>query len=190
MVPLLGAGQRRLHRNVLGGRVTLWSRPVPLTVYNGLGILTLDVRARVRYNSPMTRSGLHTTPERSALMGRVRQRDTGAELEVRRTLHGLGARFRTNVKNLPGSPDIANKTKRKAILVHGCYWHYHEGCSRGRVPKRNSAFWRGKLERNRQRDRENVRALSHLGYDILVVWECDLMDVERLTCRLSEFWFE
>ena len=150
----------------------------------------LDVRALARYNGPMTRPDLPTTPERSALMSRVRQKGTSAELAVRKTLHGLGARYRTNVRYLPGSPDIANKSKRKALFVHGCFWHYHKGCPRGTVPKRNSAYWEEKLERNRERDRQKTEALSGLGYDILVVWECDLAHPERLERRLHRFWFE
>ncbi len=68
------------------------------------------------------------------------------------------------MRYLPGSPDIANKSKRKALFVHGCFWHYHKGCPRGTVPKRNSAYWEEKLERNRERDRQKTEALSGLGY--------------------------
>ena len=130
---------------------------------------------------------LSTTPERSALMKNVRQRGTSPELLVRKILTKFGARYRLNVKLLPGSPDIANKARRKAIFVHGCFWHGHEMCKKATLPKRNRAFWKKKLEDNRQRDARNLSALSNMGFDVAVVWECELVD-PRLKHRLSRFW--
>lgn len=130
-----------------------------------------------------------TTPERSALMKRVRQRGTNLEAVVRRALTRLGARYRLNVKELPGSPDIANRSKRKAIFVHGCFWHHHDACSRGRIPGRNREFWYDKLQRNVERDRRKVENLQELGYDVLTLWECELTDPAELERRLSDFWF-
>jgi DNA mismatch endonuclease (patch repair protein) len=133
-------------------------------------------------------SGLKTDPKRSALMRRVRQRDTEPELAVRRILTSLGARYRVNVRDLPGSPDVANKSRRRALFVHGCFWHSHQFCSRGQVPKRNREFWSEKLGANRARDTRKVRELSEYGFDVLVVWECELEDEPILRDRLEKFW--
>jgi len=134
-------------------------------------------------------STLEPTARRSALMKRVRQRDTEPEWAVRRSLWSIGARYRVNVRGLPGSPDVANRARRKAIFVHGCFWHFHEGCDRGRLPKRNRAFWKKKLEGNRARDASKVEQLGALGFDVLTLWECELAD-EALLSRLHDFWFQ
>ncbi len=122
-------------------------------------------------------------------MRRVRRSNTPAEIAVRRALFGLGARFRVNVKSLPGSPDIANKKRRKAIFVHGCFWHRHDGCLKTTLPKRNREFWLSKFENNRARDERKLAELKHLGFSVLTVWECETEDVSRLTRRLWRFWF-
>lgn len=121
-------------------------------------------------------------------MRRVRRSGTKPEQVVRAALTSIGARYRLNVRALPGSPDIANKSRSKAIFVHGCFWHYHDRCARGRIPRRNREFWREKLIRNRERDEAKLQALRELGFDVLVVWECDLTEV--LPERLEEFWFD
>lgn len=135
-------------------------------------------------------SDLDTTPERSALMKRVRREGTEPELAVRRLLHSAGGHYRLNVDDLPGSPDIANKSRSKAIFVHGCFWHFHKGCDRSSIPDRNSSFWRQKFERNRQRDHRNRTMLAEQGFDVLVVWECELEDPGSLRGRLQSFWFD
>jgi len=122
-------------------------------------------------------------------MGRVRRRDTAPELAVRKVLYSIGARYRVDVSSLPGSPDIANKTRGRAIFVHGCFWHYHQDCRRGNVPKRNHTFWRKKLLANRRRDRESVAALEARGFRVLVVWECEV-DAPWLREELRDFWFD
>ena len=133
-------------------------------------------------------ASMETDPERSALMKRVRQHDTEPEMTVRRILTSLGARYRVNVSWLPGSPDVANRSRGKAIFVHGCFWHFHEGCRRGRVPKRNRHFWASKLHGNRDRDQRKIQELEDLGFDVMVVWACDLEDVGRTTNKLERFW--
>ena len=132
---------------------------------------------------------LKTTPARSALMRRVRQRETSAESSVRSLLSGLGARYRVNVRGLPGSPDIANKSRRKAIFVHGCFWHHHPDCDRGRTPTRNADFWSAKFAANRERDNRKIDALKKLGFDVLVVWECEIESPDSLGERLRAFWY-
>ena len=132
---------------------------------------------------------LRTTAARSALMKRVRRERTSPEQKVCKLLWSLGARYRRNVSDLPGTPDVANKSRRKAVFVHGCFWHFHDGCRSGRVPHRNRSFWATKLEGNRQRDRRKLRSLRALGYDVLVVWECEIACAEELRQRLRSFWF-
>ena len=110
--------------------------------------------------------------ERSERMSRVRGKDTKPELIVRRLLHGLGYRYRLHARDLPGKPDIVFRGRRKAIYVHGCFWHRHPdpACKLARLPKTRQDFWVPKLEGNRQRDIENQRRLTEMGWEVLVVW--------------------
>lgn len=122
-------------------------------------------------------------------MRRVRQSGTKPERIVCSALSASGARYRLNVRSLPGSPDLANKTRRKVIFVHGCFWHGHGACGRGRIPTANRALWTEKLRDNRMRDRRKERVLRAIGYDVLVVWGCELDDRRVLAQRLRRFWF-
>src|SRR5439155_18738791 len=97
--------------------------------------------------------------------------DTSVERLVHDALRGLGLRFGTRNKDLPGSPDIANRSRRWAVFVHGCFWHGHPGCAMATIPKRNRSFWLGKFTDNRARDRRVVRTLRYMGYRILVIWQ-------------------
>ena len=132
---------------------------------------------------------VETTSDRSALMKRVRQKGTGLEAAVSKALNRIGARYRMNVEGLPGSPDIANRRRKKAIFIHGCFWHHHETCGRGRIPTRNREFWTEKLKRNVERDRRKAADLAKLGYNVLILWGCELKDSEKLEQLLREFWF-
>jgi DNA mismatch endonuclease (patch repair protein) len=107
-------------------------------------------------------------------MGRVRQAQTAAEREVAATLRSLGGAYRKNVRRLPGSPDFANRRRKWAVFVNGCFWHQHTGCPRATVPKANNAFWVEKFAANRQRDARAVRALRQAGFRVAIVWECEL----------------
>lgn len=123
--------------------------------------------------------------KRSAVMRRVKGRDTGPEMTVRRLLTALGARYRLHRKDLPGKPDIVLPGRHLAIFVHGCFWHGHD-CARGaRVPKANRDYWLGKVARNRERDIASRAALEAAGWRVEVIWECDLKDEAALTARLS-----
>ena len=124
--------------------------------------------------------------KRSALMARVRQEGTSSELAVSRALRAIGARYRKNVRSLPGSPDFANRTRSWAVFVHGCFWHHHRGCSRATIPKSNRAFWCQKFADNRARDARSLRALKKAGFDVTVVWECEAFEPERLRRKLSK----
>ena len=125
-------------------------------------------------------------PRRSALMSRVRQRGTEAELAVAAVLRQLGVGYRLNVTSLPGSPDFANRKMKWAIFVHGCFWHRHTGCKRATLPKTNQDFWRDKFLANRVRDARAIRTLRSLGFKVSLVWECQTEDSTRLLVRLTK----
>ncbi len=125
--------------------------------------------------------------ERSEIMARVRSKDTGPELLVRRLAFALGYRYRLHGKDLPGRPDLVFRPKRKVIFVHGCFWHRHPNCPLARMPKSRLDFWEAKLEGNRERDDKNKKALTRAGWKVLIVWECQLKDIDRLTSRLRRF---
>lgn len=122
---------------------------------------------------------VHTDPATSARLGRVRQKNTKPELALRRWLWRQGYRYVLHKRGLPGSPDISNSKRKWAIFVHGCFWHGHESCRKATVPKRNREFWRAKIEANRLRDRAKEARLQALGYDVFVVWECQLSELMR-----------
>lgn len=131
-----------------------------------------------------------TPTERSTLMSRVRGKDTKPELKVRRLLHQLGLRFRLHQRNLPGSPDIVLKRHRTAIFVNGCFWHGHEGCRRAKLPETRRDFWETKISRNIQRDSQATAELEHLGYRVLVLWECELKNQDVLRSVLTQHFGE
>jgi DNA mismatch endonuclease Vsr len=120
-------------------------------------------------------------------MGRIRRADTKPEMIVRRLLHALGYRFRLQWKPVPGRPDVAFPARRKAIFVHGCFWHQHEGCRLSRVPATRTDFWRAKFDRNRARDARDLGRCAELGWGVLVVWECEARDSPELRDRLRGF---
>jgi DNA mismatch endonuclease (patch repair protein) len=126
--------------------------------------------------------------QRSALMGRIRSKDTQPELAVRRLLHSLGYRYVLHDNRLPGRPDLVFPARGKVIFVHGCFWHAH-ACAMGRKPKANAGFWAAKFERNRARDREVKRTLRRLGWDVLEVFECSIRPdmIAALSKRLVAF---
>ncbi|MCA2971025.1 MAG: DNA mismatch endonuclease Vsr [Acidobacteriaceae bacterium] len=127
-------------------------------------------------------------PERrSENMRRIRSQNTAPEMIVRRMVHAMGYRYRLHVKNLPGKPDLVFPRLRKVIEVYGCFWHGHTACREGRMPATRPEYWVPKLEANRQRDRANRRRLRVLGWSILVIWECETGDRERLQKRLGKF---
>lgn len=125
-----------------------------------------------------------TSAARSRLMSRVRRRDTSAELSVGRILRGLSAAYRKDVRSLPGTPDFANRSRRWAVFVNGCFWHRHTGCRRGAPPKSNTDFWGPKLARNRQRDAEAIEALRRDGFVVAVIWECEVEEAEGRLRRM------
>jgi DNA mismatch endonuclease (patch repair protein) len=128
-----------------------------------------------------------TKRQRSRQMALVKSKDTGPELAVRRLVWRLGYRYRLHCGDVPGRPDIVFKALRKAVFVHGCFWHRHKGCSRTRTPKSRVLFWRGKFEENMTRDRSTRARLSRAGWKVLVIWECMTQEPGVLEARLRSF---
>ena len=126
-------------------------------------------------------------PQRSALMARVRDKNSKPELAVRRLAHRLGYRFRLHYRKLPGTPDLVFPRLQKVIFVHGCFWHRHYGCVRTTSPRTRAAYWAEKFERNVERDQAKEGELRALGWKVLVVWECETFDPGALSRRLRAF---
>lgn len=120
-------------------------------------------------------------------MSSVKAKDTRPEMLVRRLLFSLGFRYRLHDRGLPGSPDIVFRGRKKAIFVHGCFWHRHEGCPLARLPKSRLDFWIPKLEGNRERDARKLLQLQSQGWDALVIWECELKNLNLLEKKLNGF---
>ncbi|HEX5933568.1 MAG TPA: very short patch repair endonuclease [Pseudorhizobium sp.] len=118
-------------------------------------------------------------------MSRVRQRGTKPELIVASWLRRAGYAYRLNVKSLPGSPDFANRKRKWAIFVNGCFWHHHTSCKRGTTPKSNVDFWQSKFSVNRSRDAAAIKSLRRRGYKVILIWECETLSGVVLAEKLQ-----
>jgi len=128
-----------------------------------------------------------SSDERSAIMARVKSKDTTPEMIVRRLTFRLGYRYRLHDNRLPGKPDLVFPGRRKVIFVHGCYWHGHD-CRAGRNrPASNIEYWNKKLSRNCERDKEHQKLLKKSGWNYLILWECELKESGSLEKRLRKF---
>lgn len=128
-----------------------------------------------------------TREHRSAIMRAVKGRDTGPERRVRRLAFAVAPGYRLNRADLPGKPDLAYVSRKRAIFVHGCFWHGHD-CARGdRAPKANAAYWAAKIARNRARDERTRARLRQAGWRALIVWECELRDEPAVLRKLKRF---
>jgi len=125
-----------------------------------------------------------TIKERSRCMASIHSRDTTPEITVRKMAYALGYRYRLCRKDLPGKPDLLFVGMKKAIMVHGCFWHMHR-CKH--LPKSHVKYWKLKLEENVRRDRRNLHKLKKLGWKILIIWECQTRDIKKLSCKLVKF---
>lgn len=130
-----------------------------------------------------------TAQERSEIMKRVVSKGTRPELTIRKIVWGLGYRYRLNVNGIPGKPDIAVKSKKKAIFVNGCFWHRHLGCALTRTPKSNTEFWTKKFATTVKTDQRNYEMLTQMGWTYLIIWECEIKksNLECLTQKIDEF---
>ncbi len=120
-------------------------------------------------------------------MRQIRSKDTVPELAVRRLVHAMGYRYRLHVANLPGRPDLVFPRLKRIMELRGCFWHQHPGCIDSHIPKSRAEYWVPKLERNKQRDVENGRALRALGWWLCIVWACETTHTAKLSRRLSRF---
>lgn len=127
------------------------------------------------------------SPARSALMARIGPKNSRPEMVVRKLAHRLGYRFRLHRRDLPGTPDIVFPVKKCVVFVHGCFWHRHNDCSRTTTPKTRAEFWAEKFSRNVERDAKNVESLKEQGWDVLIIWECDTFDPNRVEGFLAKF---
>ena len=130
---------------------------------------------------------IYSHAKRSRIMAAIRGTDTTPELAVRSMLTAFGRRFICNPSDVVGRPDIAFTRGRKAIFVHGCFWHQHPRCSRATIPATNRAWWQEKFAANRVRDRRIARALRRSGWSVLIVWECQARRPDWLGRRLRQF---
>ncbi|MBZ5650809.1 MAG: very short patch repair endonuclease [Acidobacteriia bacterium] len=128
-----------------------------------------------------------TRLERSKRMSLIRGTDTKPELLVRTIVHKCGYRYRLHLSSLPGKPDLVFPRFRKALFVHGCFWHRHPGCSLARLPKSKLDFWIPKLTENRQRDIRNIAGLRRAGWDVGIIWECETADPEKIERKIRKF---
>jgi len=125
-------------------------------------------------------------PVRSRIMRAVSRSHTGPEIKVRQMLHALGLRFRLHRKDLPGTPDIVLPKHRTVILVNGCFWHRHKGCSKATVPKTRVEFWSNKFAQNVARDLKSQNDLKRAGWSVLKLWQCQTEKDESLRKKLSD----
>jgi DNA mismatch endonuclease (patch repair protein) len=126
-------------------------------------------------------------PTRSFLMSKVRSKNSKPEVIVRQALHKMGYRFRLHAQELPGRPDIVFRNRKKAIFVHGCFWHRHPGCRKATDPKTRRDFWQSKFEANVRRDTKVQKDLQNIGWDYLLVWECEIKCKDELIKKLKAF---
>lgn len=125
--------------------------------------------------------------QRSRLMARVRSKNSGPEMIVRRLAFSLGYRFRLHGQKLPGCPDIVFPGRKKVIFVHGCFWHRHSGCKLATMPASRQEYWLPKFARTIERDAAAVLQLADMGWSALIIWECETKDVESMTNRIRQF---
>lgn len=123
-----------------------------------------------------------STEQRSKMMSKIASKNTIPEMIVRKSLHSRGFRYRLHDNKLPGKPDLVLPKYKTVIFVHGCFWHAHEGCKFYRMPKSNTDYWKKKIENNISRDIKNRKALQELGWNVIVVWECELKNNAEKRC--------
>lgn len=128
-----------------------------------------------------------TPAKRSEIMSKIRSRDTKPEMIVRQLAFSLGFRFRVNAKDLPGKPDLSIKSRKKAIFVHGCFWHRHDGCKLASSPASNLNYWEPKFASNVARDKQHMVRYALMGWKPLVIWECHTRDLKSLRKILKNY---
>ena len=171
----------------------VWRGRLPrLGVVNSFELNCQKLFLTLYLHTPRTMADRLSKEERSELMSHIRSVNTKPEVALRRALWRRGFRYRVNVKNLPGSPDIVLPKHRTVVFVHGCFWHAHKGCKIYHLPQTNTEFWLAKVTRNQERDQEVWRQLEAKGWSVVIVWECELAKakfdgtVERVAAEIIE----
>lgn len=123
--------------------------------------------------------------ERSAIMARIKAKNTAAEMRVRRAVYRLGFRYRLHRRDLPGTPDLVFPRLRQVVFVHGCFWHQHEGCKRAHQPKSRLEYWQPKLAKNVRRDHAYMSELQQRGWRVAVIWECETASPHLLNSLIA-----
>ena len=126
---------------------------------------------------------VHEPETRSYNMSQIQGKDTKPEMMVRKFLHSNGFRYRLHAKDLPGKPDLVFPKYNSVIFVHGCFWHAHEGCKYFKIPDTRTKWWKDKLYANKKRDKENIKELEQEGWNVIVVWECELKSNKENTLK-------
>ena len=130
-------------------------------------------------------SDIYSKSKRSDIMSKISGKETKPEILVRKYLFSLGFRFRKNVKDLPGKPDILLPKYKTIIFIHGCFWHGHD-CKRGALPETNQEFWQEKIEKNFERDIHNISELRKNGWSVIIIWQCEIKNKEAKNIRLRK----
>ena len=136
----------------------------------------------------MSSEVMHKVSEqRSRNMSAIKSKNTKPEIAVRKLLHSMGFRFRLHRKDLPGSPDIVLPKYKTVIFVHGCFWHRHENCKYASNPKTRKEFWESKFKANVKRDKEIQEKIKNIGWQSVVIWECETKNIDDLKEKLIDF---
>ena len=136
-------------------------------------------------SSKKTTFDTYDKSQRSNLMSKIKSKDTKPELILRRALFRDGLRYRIHNKELPGKPDISVLKYKLIIDVRGCFWHGHQNCKNGHVPKTNTEFWKNKLQKNIDRDSKNLKQLCALGFKVFIIWECEISSKKGIDRHLE-----
>jgi len=123
--------------------------------------------------------------KRSDIMSKISGRETKPEILVRKFLFANGFRYRKNVKDLPGKPDIVLPKYKTIIFIHGCFWHGHT-CKRGKLPETNYEFWQEKIGKNIERDTQNISELKENNWNVIIIWLCEISNKANRVIRLNK----
>ena len=127
-----------------------------------------------------------TKTKRTEIMSKISGKETKPEILVRQFLFSKGFRFRKNVKELPSKPDILLAKYKTILFIHGCFWHRHQECIRSKLPTSNIEFWKEKIGKNVERDKKNIQELKNLGWRVIVIWQCEIKNIQLRTIRLQK----
>lgn len=130
---------------------------------------------------------IFTKEKRHEIMANIKGRDTKPEKIVRSIIHRMGIRFSLHRTDLPGKPDIVLPRHHKIIMVNGCFWHGHKDCKKATIPRTNTKFWTTKIEKNRSRDHRVICQLQRLGWEVLIIWQCEISKPDQLLAKLERF---